>query len=74
MRERLMLVTNYKPSSADCNVFIYSIQNILSTINQSKICDLVLYGDFNIDLLYKDYKLDFICEQNVFTVASANYQ
>ena len=34
--------------------FIDSIQNILSTINQSKIYDLMLYGDFNIDLLNKD--------------------
>ena len=46
--------TIYKPESADCNVFIDSIQNILSTINQSKIYDLMLCGDFNIDLLYKD--------------------
>ena len=30
------------------------IQNILSTVNQSKIYDLVLWGDFNIDLLNKD--------------------
>ena len=42
--------TIYKPPSADCNVFIYSIQNILYTINQSKIYDLMLFGDFNIDL------------------------
>ena len=46
--------TIYKPPSADCNVFIDSIQNILSTINQSKIYDLMLCGDFNIDLLNKD--------------------
>ena len=29
--------TIFKPPSADCNVFIDSIQNKLSTINQSKI-------------------------------------
>ena len=46
--------TIYKPPSADCNVFIDGIQNILSTINQSKIYDLMLCGDFNIDLLNKD--------------------
>ena len=46
--------TIYKPLSADCNVFIDSIQNILSTINQSKIYDLILCGDFNIDLRNKD--------------------
>ena len=46
--------TIYKPPSADCNVFIDSIQNILSTINQGKICDIMLCGDFNIDLLNKD--------------------
>ena len=34
--------------------FIDSIQNIHSTINQSKIYDLMLCGDFHIDLLYKD--------------------
>ena len=33
--------TIYKPASADCNVFIDSIQNILSSINQSKIYDLM---------------------------------
>ena len=44
----------YKPSSADCNIFIDSIQNFLSRINQSKIYDLMLCGDFNIDLLNKD--------------------
>ena len=44
----------YKPPSADCNVFIDSVQNILSTINQSKIYDLMLRRDFNIDLLNKD--------------------
>ena len=46
--------TIYKPPSADCNVFIDSIQNILSTINQSKIYNLMLCSDFNIDLLNKD--------------------
>ena len=46
--------TIYKPPSADCNVFIDSIQNILSTINRSKIYDLMLCGDFNIDLINKD--------------------
>ena len=33
--------TIFKPPSVDCNVFIDSIQNILSTINQSKIYDLM---------------------------------
>ena len=32
----------YKPPSADCNVFIDSIQNILSAINQSKIYGLIV--------------------------------
>ena len=45
--------TIYKPPSADCNDFVDAIQNILSTINPSKIYDLVLCGDFNIDLLTK---------------------
>ena len=51
-----------KPPSADCNVYsiqnciqnIYSMQNILSTVNQSKIYDLMLCGDFNINHLNKD--------------------
>ena len=36
--------TIYKPPSADCNVFIDNIQNILSTINQSKIYDLICFA------------------------------
>ena len=38
----------------DRNVFIDNIQNILSTINQSKIHDLMLCCDFNTDILHKD--------------------
>ena len=38
--ERTYIGTIHKPPLADCNVFIDSIQNILSTINQSKIYDL----------------------------------
>ena len=50
-RERTAYIgTIYQPPSADCNVFIDSIQNILSTINQSKIYELMLCGHFNIDL------------------------
>ena len=53
MGERTTYIgTIYKPPSAD--IFIDSIQNIFSTINQSKIYDLILCGDFNIDLLNKD--------------------
>ena len=61
MRELLILerfthlqeiVMIYSPSG-DCNVFVESIQNILSTINQSKIYDLMC-GDFNVHLLNKD--------------------
>ena len=48
------ILTICKPPSADCNVFIDSIQNILSSINQRKIYDLMLFGDFYIDLLNKD--------------------
>ena len=44
--------TIYKPPSADC-IFFIDIQNILSTINRSKILDLMLCSDFNIDLLNK---------------------
>ena len=45
----------YKPPSADCNVFKDSIQNFLSSISQSKIYDLMLCCDLNIDdLLNKD--------------------
>ena len=55
MGERTSYIgTIYKPPSADCNVFMDSIQNILSTINQSKIYDLMWCGDFNIDQLNKD--------------------
>ena len=54
MRELLILERFTTSPSADCNVFINSIQNILSTINQSKIYDLMLCGDFNIDHLNKD--------------------
>ena len=46
--------TIYKAPSADCNVFIDSIQNILSTINQRKIYDLILCCDFYINHLNKD--------------------
>ena len=68
--------TIYKPPSADCNVFIDSIPNILFTINQSRIYDLMLCGDFYIDLLNKGCtnSIDFISEHNVFTVTSAKYQ
>ena len=48
------ILTIYKPPSADCNVIIDSIEIILSTINQSKIYDLMLCGNFNIDLLIRD--------------------
>ena len=46
--------TIYKPTSADYNVFTGSIQNILSAINQSKIYDLRLYGDFIISNLLNE--------------------
>ena len=52
--ERTYIGTILKLPSADCNVFIDSIQNILSTINQSEIYNLMLNGDFNIDILNKD--------------------
>ena len=51
--------TIYKPQSADCNIFIQSIQHILSTNNQSKIYDLMLCGDFNIDILYIFFTIRF---------------
>ena len=42
MGERTTYIeTIYKPPSVDCNVFIDSIQNILSTINQNKIYNLI---------------------------------
>ena len=54
----------YTPTSADWNVFIDSIQNILSTINQSKIYDLMLCGDFNITIF----------NITLYYLTSANYQ
>ena len=53
--ERTTYIWNiYKPPSADCKVLFYSIKNIRSTMNQIKIYDLILCGDFNIDLLNDD--------------------
>ena len=65
--------TIYKPPSADCKVLIDSIQNILSTINQSKIYDLMLSGDFNIDLLNKDCNNSTLWCSSCSVCAGADY-
>ena len=54
MRELLILEGFPNPHQLIAMFFMDSIQNILFTINQSKIYDLMLCGEFNINLLNKE--------------------